>query len=397
LSATDVAPGEVLAVTQFSHPERGTVHCPAALLVAAESARAGLQVRSGVAVEAPGWAAVLFTSCYIKDGVATGIGAAACAADRAAVAAARDAVQAWTAALRTRRVLCAASDPLCPGAHRAIGMAQRAVASSGSCYVYGELPGYADERVTRVTDLSALPAGSHVVFPAHGVPLAIAAEAAARGLRVTDATCPLVATAQRAVRGYAADGDTVVILAGRHGQAVRDALAGQAPERAAFAESESDLAALDITGKVSYVLQPGVPVEQLTPVATALKARHPARGASPDGWCYAASDRLATVRAVAADSQVLLIVGAQGTPEAVQLAALAPGAAYVIDDVAQLRPEWIAEASTVGLAETLTAPPGAVQQVLAALSGLGPVSLAERRQVTSTVPAQVRAAMAALR
>ena len=255
---------------------------------------------------------MLFTSCHLRDGAAIGLGAAACAADPVAVAAARNVVQAWTAVLRTRRVLRAATEPLCPGARRAIALAERAVASGDPCYAHGELLGYGGERVTPVADLSALPSGSRVVFPAHGVTLAVAAEAAARGLRVTDATCPLVATAQRAVRGYAADGDTVVIVAGPYGHAVRDGLAGQAPEHAAFAEAETDLDALDIAGQVSFVLQPGVPVEQLTPVAAALRARHSARGASPDGWCYWASDRLATLRAVAAESQLMLVLGAPG-------------------------------------------------------------------------------------
>jgi len=331
----------------------------------------------------PDGEALLFLTSYIgRDGSAAGVGAAANAADGQAVAIARSSVDNWSDTLRTRRVLRATADPLCPGAHRALGLAGQA-ASAGPVHVYGILPGHQGTDLVPASDLAEVPPGARVLFPAHGVSVAIHAEAAARGLRIIDATCPLTDLAQASVRSFADNGDTVIVI-GREGQASTEGLIGQAPERVIFAETTADLPD-QVTGRVSYVLQPGVPVEELAPVASEVRLRYQARGTHPDGWCYAASDRIASVRAVAAESDVMIILGHPDSPDSIDLVKLtADTPVHVITDATEIRPEWIATAGTIGLAETVTTRPGAADAVITALSGIGPLAVTERHQVSQT-------------
>jgi 4-hydroxy-3-methylbut-2-enyl diphosphate reductase len=383
LRITGVVAGEVVVSTAIEHPDRGPVRCPAAPLVASEVMRAGITVRFEDVPITPGRDAILFLTSYIaRDGTAIGLGAAASVGDPRAVSAARHAIDAWSAVLRTRRVLHAAADPLCRGARAALEVAAEQVAAYGPCYAYGEPQGYQGRDVIQIAELSEVPPGARVLFPAQGVPLAVRAEAAARGLHIIDATCPLAEISHAAVRDLAADGDTVVVI-GRHGHAAAKTLTGQAPERVVFAQTAADLTDRRIAGRVSYVLQPGVPVEELIPVAEALHGRRHARPAHPDGWCYASSDRAASLRAVAAESQLLLILGDAGSADARELCRLVPGTqTHIISCAGQIRPQWVAAAATIGLAETQTTIPGTADLVTAALSGIGPLSVARRRHVT---------------
>ena len=153
-------------------------------------------------------------------------------------------------------------------------------------------------------------------------------------------------------------------------------------------ESPSGVSAVGVSDprRVSYVLQPGIPVEQTAPVSTALGSRFPAlRGPDPDRFCYAASDREETIRAVAAASDLVLVLGVEDEPDTRRLAGLARAAhakAHVIADVGQIMPSWLAGAGAIGLAETVSARPGLAGQVTTALSGLGALSVSRRRVST---------------
>jgi 4-hydroxy-3-methylbut-2-enyl diphosphate reductase len=134
---------------------------------------------------------------------------------------------------------------------------------------------------------------------------------------------------------------------------------------------------------VSFVLAPGVPVQELVPLAALARERFAARGPHPGQWCYTASDRADALRLVAAASDALLILAAPGCADAVGLARLVPGIrTHVIDDVALIRPQWVAGAATVGLAESASAPAGLAAEVVATLSGLGPLSVVHRGVAT---------------
>jgi 4-hydroxy-3-methylbut-2-enyl diphosphate reductase len=299
--------------------------CPAAPLVAASAAGEGGITRFGPVTASPEGDAVLFVTSYVgSDGVAVGLGAAARCDDAAGVATAGLAVATWSAALRTRRVLRPSGEPPGPGA---------------------------------------------------GCAACLAGDAAA--------TCPAAGAARAAVRAFVADGDTVLVL-GRRGDAAVESLSGEAPGHVIVVENASDLPPAGSLDRVSFVLAPGVPVQELVPLAALARERFAARGPHPGQWCYTASDRADALRLVAAASDALLVLAVPGCADAAALARLVPGTRpRVIDDVALIRPEWVAGAATVGLAEAASAPAGMAATVIAALSGLGPLSVVHRAVATT--------------
>jgi 4-hydroxy-3-methylbut-2-enyl diphosphate reductase len=235
-----------------------------------------------------------------------------------------------------------------------------------------------------VSSLADVPDGATLMITAHGVPPAVLEEAEGRGLRIVDATCPLVAAVHEETRRFAGRGDQVVII-GPGGHAVAAGIAGQAPGHTVTAESPAGAGAVGAADprRVSYVLEPGIPVEETAPVSAALRSRFPAlRGPDPGTFCYAASDRKETVRAVAAASDVVLVLGAEDEPDTRLLAGLARAGgakAHVVNCAGQIEPSWLAGMGTIGLAETVSAGPRLADEVTMALSGLGPLSVTRRR------------------
>jgi 4-hydroxy-3-methylbut-2-enyl diphosphate reductase len=146
---------------------------------------------------------------------------------------------------------------------------------------------------------------------------------------------------------------------------------------------------------VSYVLQPGVPVEETFGASAALRSRFPAlRGPDPGGFCYAASDREGTIRAVATASDVVLVLGAEDAPDTRRLAALAReghAKVYLVTAPSQIFPAWLAGVTTIGLAETVSARASLADEITAALAGLGPLSVTRRRVSTEILGGRVRA------
>jgi len=397
---TTVAPGEVMVATEIGDPARGLLPCPAAPLVGGVLERRGIPTRYG---PVPHYAeasqsddgAVLFVMSALQgEGAATGIAAAANAVDGLAAAAARAAVEEWSATVGTRRLLGSIS-PWCEGAVRALEQARETVMfTDGPVHVYGWLAASEQARddlvasgAIFVSSLDDVPDGSTLVIPAHGVTPAVLDEAARRGLRIVDATCPLVTAVHAETRRFVERGDQVVVI-GPRGHAAAAGIAGQAPDHTVTTESPAGVSAVRVSDprRVSYVLQPGIPVEEAAPVSAALRSRFPAlRGPDPDGFCYAASDRKETIRAVAAASDLVLVLGTEDEPDTRLLAGLARAGrakAHVIGDAGQVEPSWLAGVGTIGLAETISARPGLADQVTTALSGLGPLSVTRRRVTT---------------
>lgn len=418
---TTVAPREVLVATEIGDPARGLLPCPAAPLVGGVLQRRGQAVRYGPvphcaeASQADDGAALFVTSSLHRDGAGTAIGAAAAGVDAIAVAAARAAVDEWSAVVSSRRLLAAVS-PWCDGARRAAELAAQAVAGApGPVYVLGELAGSPQARAELEAagavftgNVADIPNGATLLIPAHGAAPSVLAQAADQGLRIIDATCPLVAGLQAEARRLAERGDQIVLI-GQPGHAVVPGLTGQAPGQIELTGSGSPAGTGGLTGldprRVSYLLQPGIPVEEGATVAAALRSRFPAlRDPDPDAFCYAASDRAETVRAVAAASDLVLVLGDAADPDTRQLATLARGAdsatsarhglprggggkVQVISDPAAIMPSWLAGTAAVGLAESTSARPGLASEVTRALSGIGPLSVTTRRVTTEVAAA----------
>jgi 4-hydroxy-3-methylbut-2-en-1-yl diphosphate reductase len=391
-------PEEVLVATEFDHPERGPVRCPAAPVVAGWLRRRGLRVRSGpvsaVSRYLPGTrlpgGAVLFAASYLdREGRAVGIGAAAAVVSPGPAAAALNAVRTCGSVMRTRRVVMAATDPSCSGEGAALAQVRAALAAvTGPVYVYGQLirNHYVADDLRRqgaifAGSLDEIPDDSTIVFPAHGVPLSVRAEAAARSMRIIDATCPLVIAAHETARSYADRGDTIALI-GRPGHAALAGISGQAPEGTRVISTAAEAMALDVEApdRLSYLVQTGIPVEHAAPVVAALRSRFPAmRGPHPDQFCYAASDRLGAIRRVAEVSDVLIVAGAADcadSRQALETAAATGAQAHLVEMAGDIRPDWLGGASTVGLTTGLGAAPELTDEVLTILSGLGPLGVA---------------------
>lgn len=219
------------------------------------------------------------------------------------------------------------------------------------------------------------------------------AEAGARGLGIIDTTCPLAAEAHADVRRFADRGDTV-ILVGQPSDAAVESLAGQAPENVIVVHDVAGVKALRVTdpGRLSYVVDPGMVAEDAAQVVASLRRQYPrVRGMRSDRWCYAASDRVQTVRAVAAASDLVLVLGRPRMAETRSLARLATASGTKVQHVggiADLTPGPLADASTIGLVVADSALRGLGDAVVGVLSGLGPLSVV-RWQVSSHVAAEV--------
>jgi 4-hydroxy-3-methylbut-2-en-1-yl diphosphate reductase len=402
-----VPPGEVLVPTEIGDPVHGALPCPAGPLVAGTLQRKGKRAGHapvGACLDPSGdeGGATLFAAtCQQRDGTTAAVAAAASPADRVAVAAARSAVDEWSAVLGTRRLLAGAS-PWCSGAAQALADVRQAVAGHGTVHVYGQLAG-APEALAGLTEqgavfvrsLEEVPDGATVVFPAHGVAGGVRAQAAARGLEIIDATCPLVRRVHAEAAKFAERGDDLVLI-GQPGHAAVAGITGQAPARTTLVSTPASTAGLRVADprRVSYLLQPGIPVEDSAPAAAALRSRFPAlRGPHPDGFCYAASDRAATVRAIASASDVMLVLGAPDSPDSRQISALARDAGartHIIGAPGDIIPAMLSGANAIGLVESTSASPALAGQVTGALSGLGPLSVTARRVSTDVLgtPAQ---------
>jgi 4-hydroxy-3-methylbut-2-enyl diphosphate reductase len=401
---TTVAPGEVLVATEVGDPSAGLLACPAAPLVGGTLRRRAIRAsyapvpRCGEASPSDGGAIFFVTSALQRDGTATAIGAGANGVDGVALAAARAAVEEWSAVVATRRLLDSVS-PWCHGAAEALQQARQALAATGQVYVYGRLaasPEVCDqlerEGAVFTNRLSEIPNGSTLLIPAHGAAPEALDEATERGMDVIDATCPLVAATHAEVRRFADRGDQVVLI-GQAGHAVAAGILAQAPGRSMLAGSPSSAGAVSVPDprRVSYLPQPGIPVEQTTAAAAALRSRFPAlSGPDPDVFCYAASDRTETIRSVASSCDVVLVLGAEDDADTRYLTGLARSChakAHVVGDVTEITAAWLAGTSAIGLAESTSARPGLAAQVRDALSGLGPLSVT-RREVTTKIQAR---------
>jgi 4-hydroxy-3-methylbut-2-en-1-yl diphosphate reductase len=404
---TGVAPGGVLVPTEVGDPVHGPLPCFAAPLVGGTLLRKGTRVSYAPVGHCAdpshdeGGAALFVATCPQRDGSEAAVAAAASAADRVAKAAARSAVEEWSAVFGTRRLL-AASSPWCRGATQALAAARRAVDGRRTVYICGQLAAdrhaifeLAELGAVFTGSLDEVPDGAAVVFPAHGVSPAVQAEAAARGLEVIDATCPLVAWVHAEARRFAERGDDLVLI-GQDDHAAVAGITGQAPGRTTVVSTPASAAALQVTDprRVSYLLQPGIPVEDTAPATAALRSRFPAiHGPHPDGFCYAASDRAETIRVIASACDLMLVLGSADSPDARQLSGLARdcGArAHVVGQAGDILPAMLGGVGTIGIAESTSAGPDLAGQVTTALSGLGRLSVIGRHVSTDILGAPAR-------
>ncbi|WP_204366970.1 4-hydroxy-3-methylbut-2-enyl diphosphate reductase [Nocardiopsis chromatogenes] len=304
-------------------------------------------------------------------------------------------------------MLLAAPRSFCAGVERAIEIVERALEQRGSpVYVRKQIvhntrvvADLQERGAVFVDELDAVPEGETVVFSAHGVSPAVREEAERRGLDVIDATCPLVTKVHTEARRFASRGDTVVLI-GHGGHEEVEGTLGEAPSRTVLVQTPQEAARLEVPdpGRVSYLTQTTLAVDETAQIVDVLRDRFPdLRGPASDDICYATTNRQDALAAIASESDTVLVVGSDNSSNSVRLVELAERngtPAHLIDGPGDIRPEWLAGARTVGLTAGASAPPALVDAVVAALRGLGPLSVTEyetaRETVHFTLPTPVR-------
>jgi len=281
-------------------------------------------------------------------------------------------------------VLLANPRGFCAGVERAISIVERALALHGApIYVRHEVVhnAYVVDDLRRkgavfVEELSEVPAGSTVIFSAHGVSKAVRAEAEARHLRVFDATCPLVTKVHVEVEKMRRAGREIVMI-GHRGHPEVEGTMGQAGEGMHLVETAADVDRLRVTDpeKLSYVTQTTLSIDDAAAIVAALKKRFPAiTGPKRNDICYATQNRQDAVKFMAPQCELVIVVGSPNSSNSNRLREVAQtrGAeAYMVDGADQLRPEWITGKRRVGVTAGASAPEVLVQGVIARLRELG--------------------------
>ena len=284
------------------------------------------------------------------------------------------------------QVILAQPRGFCAGVERAIEIVERALTLYGPpIYVRHEIVhnGHVVDRlrakgVRFVEEVDEVPPGSITIFSAHGVSLAVDEAAKARGLKVIDATCPLVARVHLEGARYARQGRDVVLI-GHAGHAEVEGTLGRLAGPVHLVASAEDVAGLKVErpDHVAYITQTTLSVDDTRGIIDALKARFPSIvGPDTDDICYATQNRQRAVLELAPKVDLVLVVGAANSSNSNRLREIAEAAgvpAYLIEDASALDPGWLDGVSSVGITAGASAPEDLVQDVIATLKRRGGV------------------------
>ena len=300
----------------------------------------------------------------------------------------------------------------CAGVDRAIAIVERALDAYGApIYVRHEVvhnrfvvEGLRARGAIFIEDLADVPDGAVLIFSAHGVPQTVRRQAEARGLRVFDATCPLVTKVHMEVSRLGRMGQDVVLV-GHAGHPEVEGTMGQWQAgyrgRIYLVESVADVAGL-VLGQpqnVAYVTQTTLSVDDTHAIVAALRARYPhIEGPRKDDICYATQNRQDAVRALAAQVDLVLVVGSASSSNSNRLRELAEKQgvpSYLIDGPESIDPTWLAGKPRVGLTAGASAPEQLVRAVIEHLRSVGASVVHElsgaAETITFALPRELRA------
>jgi 4-hydroxy-3-methylbut-2-enyl diphosphate reductase len=272
----------------------------------------------------------------------------------------------------------------CAGVSRAIEIVQRALAIHGSpVYVYHEIvhnshvvQDLARQGAIFVDDIIEIPPGACTVFSAHGVGIGVVEKARHRGLRVIDATCPLVAKVHQQVQRYAREKYSIIVIGhAGHDEVVGTLGAVDMPMHLVQSVADVERLKLPDTDKVAYVTQTTLSPDDVACIIAALERRFPGIvGPRTDDICYATQNRQAAVRRMAPGVDMMLVIGARNSSNSSRLREVAEQQgvpAYLIEDASELDPAWCSGAHRVGLTAGASVPDYLVDEVQQRLRGLG--------------------------
>jgi 4-hydroxy-3-methylbut-2-enyl diphosphate reductase len=285
-------------------------------------------------------------------------------------------------------VLLANPRGFCAGVERAIEIVERALEQQGApIYVRRQIVHnkFVVEDLRRkgavfVDELREVPRGGTVIFSAHGVSKKIVAEAKQMGLHVFDATCPLVAKVHVEVSKMLREGKEIVMI-GHRGHPESEGTMGQSDSGMHLVETVDDVMRLAVARpeRLTYVTQTTLSVDDAAQIVAALKARFPEiRGPKQDDICYATQNRQDAVKFMAPRCDVVIVVGSPNSSNSNRLREVAQNMgveAYMADNAADLRPEWIAGKDRVGITAGASAPEVLVNELVERLRQLGAKSV----------------------
>jgi len=309
---------------------------------------------------------------------------------------------------QSRRVLLAKPRGYCAGVDRAVQTVEIALERFGApVYVRKQI--VHNTHVVRtleergaifVDETEAVPEGSVVVFSAHGVSPEVREEAKDRSLRTIDATCPLVTKVHNEARRFAAQ-DYDILLIGHEGHEEVIGTTGEAPGHIHLVDGPagSDSVQVRDPAKVAWLSQTTLSVDETTQTVAALRKRFPQLLDPPsDDICYATQNRQAAVKQIAAESDVVIVVGSYNSSNSVRLVEVAKEAgaraAYLVDDASGVEVSWLEGAHTVGVTSGASVPEDLVDGVLTRLADYGFADVEEveavRERMVFGLPRELR-------
>ena len=292
-----------------------------------------------------------------------------------------------------KRVLLAAPRGYCAGVDRAVITVEKALALYGApVYVRKEIvhnkhvvDTLRAKGAIFVNETDEIPEGSTVVFSAHGVSPAVHDQAKQKNLKTIDATCPLVTKVHQEAKRFASE-DYQILLIGHEGHEEVEGTMGEAPEHITLINNPDEAASieLDTNKKTVWLSQTTLSVDETMQAVDVLKKRLPLLMDPPsDDICYATQNRQAAVKQLAADCDVLIVVGSSNSSNSVRLVEVGldagAKASYRIDFASELNEDWFVGAETVGLTSGASVPEELIEEVLSWLAERGFADVEEVR------------------
>ena len=301
--------------------------------------------------------------------------------------------------MNNKTILLANPRGFCAGVDRAISIVERAIERFGApIYVRHEVvhnkfvvDNLREKGAVFIEDLADVPAGATLIYSAHGVSKAVQDEAAQRGFRVFDATCPLVTKVHKEVDRLDAQGYQIIMI-GHKGHPEVEGTMGQLSDGAMLlVETVEDVAKLAVRDveKLAHVSQTTLSVDETADIIAALKARFPhIKSPHKEDICYATTNRQEAVKDLAAQCDVVVVVGSPNSSNSNRLrevAALRGVDAYMVDNAGQLDAAWFVGKHNIGVTAGASAPEVLVQEVIATLQGWGHQAVLEGEGVEESI------------
>ena len=305
------------------------------------------------------------------------------------------------------RVILAAPRGFCAGVDRAIDIVNIALELYGTpvyvrkeivhnAHVVQELRG---RGAVFVDELDEVPDGARVIFSAHGIGPAVRAQAAAKGLRVIDATCPLVTKVHLEALKFAREG-RVILLVGHAGHDEVIGTMGHAPGQMVLVGSVQEAEQVQVPDpeRVAVITQTTLSIDDTLEIIAVLKRRFPKAVFPPkDDICYATQNRQMAVKEMAGSVDLLLVIGSPNSSNSMRLVEVAQAVgvrAHLIDDISEIDPRWLEGVRTVGITAGASAPEHLVQETVAFFQPMGVSRVEEldgiREDVVFALPPEIQ-------